>query len=150
MRINLISPGLLADQHLVAEYREIKMLPKALLRSMNSKKGLVMTRISPVFILNTGHGYFFYNKIGFIIKRFNEIIQEMQSRGFATNYTTLSIDWIPEYLKNDYTPPNKEILVSLERIEDRISQKPEFYKYRGNQQDWGSFYNGYKGELYAE
>lgn len=40
MRVNVIHPKYLADQHLVAEYREIKMGPKALSKSLYSKNGV--------------------------------------------------------------------------------------------------------------
>ena len=36
-RINLVDPRQLADQHLVAEYREIFMIGSALQRSLESK-----------------------------------------------------------------------------------------------------------------
>ena len=46
MRVNVIHPKYLADQHLVAEYREIKMGPKALSKSLYSKNGVDKNRIS--------------------------------------------------------------------------------------------------------
>ena len=46
MRVNVIHPKYLADQHLVAEYREIKMGPKALSKSLYSKNGVNKNRIS--------------------------------------------------------------------------------------------------------
>ncbi len=39
-RINIIPVSELADQHLIAEYREITMVPAALKRTLRSKVGL--------------------------------------------------------------------------------------------------------------
>ena len=66
MRINILNPEVLPDQHLMAEIREIKMLPKTLMKSLRSKFGVNPRRISKTYTLNEGHGYFFYNKIPFI------------------------------------------------------------------------------------
>lgn len=65
MRVNVIHPKYLADQHLVAEYREIKMGPKALSKSLYSKNGVDKKRVSKEYTLNTGHTYFFMIKINF-------------------------------------------------------------------------------------
>lgn len=129
MRINIIDPKLLADQHLIAEYREIKMLPKALIKSINSKNGLDLSRISKEYTLNKGHGYFFYNKISYITNRFNLLLDEMHNRDFQTNFTSLELDNIPPYLFNDYTPSPDEIRTNIERLLLRIDDKPLWYKY---------------------
>ena len=49
MRVNVIHPKYLADQHLVAEYREIKMGPKALSKSLYSKNGCSCSAIDDLF-----------------------------------------------------------------------------------------------------
>lgn len=58
MRINCVPVQELHQKHLLAEYREIKMLPKSLVRTLNSKSGLDKSKISRHYTLNTGHGYF--------------------------------------------------------------------------------------------
>ena len=77
MRVNVIQPKYLADQHLVAEYREIKMGPKALSKSLYSKNGVNKNRISKEYTLNTGHTYFFYDKNKFLERRLKLVIEEM-------------------------------------------------------------------------
>lgn len=142
MRINLINPSILADQHLVAEYREIKMLPKSLMRSLRSRQGFDKSRISKTYTLNTGHGYFFYDKLNFIVDRFNNLLTEMENRNFATNYRTLELTDIPKCFFNDYSPTINEKDISLERIILRINQKPSWYKYKGQSIiDWNLFYS---------
>ena len=82
MRINVIPVSELLDQHLVAEYREIKMLPKMLCRSLASKKGFNLSSVSADYTLNKGHGLFFYNKLGFIIDRFELLLCEIVGNYF--------------------------------------------------------------------
>ena len=89
MRINIIPVELLADRHLIAEYREIKMLPKCIVRSSKSKNGIDYNSLPKEYTLNTGHGKFFYNKLGFIENRFQELIQEMKNRNFNVTCTEL-------------------------------------------------------------
>ena len=44
-RINIINVSELTDQHLIAEYREITMVPAALNRTINSRNGLDINNI---------------------------------------------------------------------------------------------------------
>ena len=146
MRINIIEPRYLADQHLVAEYREIKMLPKCLIRSLQSKKGLDENRIPEKYTLNTGHGYFFYNKLTFIIKRFNALLVEMQLRGFQTNFDNMPFDGIPQSFFNDYKPDEEAVQINLERIRLRINAKKYWFKHYGapmSDGDWDRLYYNY-------
>ena len=70
-RINLVPPQELMDQHLFAEFREIKMVPKSLARSI-AARGVqgVLKRIPPRFTLNTGHVSFFYDKGAYLVERY--------------------------------------------------------------------------------
>jgi len=86
MRINIISPRLLMNQHLIAEYREIKMLPKSLVRSIKSKKGFDKKRISKTYTLNEGHAYFFYNKLTFIENRFEDLLNENEKKKICDQF----------------------------------------------------------------
>ena len=146
MRINIINVKELTDQHLTAEYREIKMLPLALVKSIKSKKGLDLKETPREFTLNTGHGKFFYNKIKFIENRFEQILVEMRERGFKTDCDKLYQDKddysammlfgkVSPRFYGDYTPTEVGIKISKERIKERILTKeltkPKFYKYYG-------------------
>jgi len=79
-RINLVNPSELQDQHLIAEYREITMIPAALNRTLNSKIGLRREKISKKYTLNSGHVYFFYDKGKYLYNRYQDIITEMKNR----------------------------------------------------------------------
>ena len=59
-RINIIDPAELTDQHLIAEYREITMVPGSLNRTLNSKIGYKESKVPKRYTLNGGHVYFFW------------------------------------------------------------------------------------------
>ena len=56
-RINIVPVTELMDQHLIAEYREITMVPGSLNRTLSSKKGLDYQKISDEYTLNNGGAY---------------------------------------------------------------------------------------------
>ncbi len=130
-RINLIPPADLTDQHLVAEYREMTMVPAALNRTLNSSKGLVKTKISKQYTLNTGHVYFFYDKGKFLKERYDSLVQEMKDRGMNPdpNRTFPTEVFKQNKLYGDWKPSIKEIDINLQRINKRISQKPDWYRH---------------------
>lgn len=154
MRINIIPVKLLSNQHLIAEYREIKMLPKALVITITSKQGLVGSKIPSEYTLNKGHGYFFYDKLDFIENRFIELCNEMRFRKFTVNCNSLydenfDYSYIPSRLCNDYTPTYEANCINVERILQRIYEmiyikgKVNFYKYNKEDKtfdEWVEFY----------
>lgn len=164
MRINIVDPETLPDQHLMAEIREIKMLPKTLVKSLKSKKGVNPNRISKTYILNTGHGYFFYNKIPYIEKRFELLIREGLNRGLdmqektitlydpTYDYSVLSNQKVLDMMIHDYNPTPEEQEVNLERILLRIQEKFDagnpayYYRYHKivpNLKDWIEHFDEY-------
>jgi|TARA_B100001996_G_scaffold147489_1_gene112311 deoxyribonuclease (pyrimidine dimer) len=127
-RINLVDPGDLSDQHLVAEYREIFMVGPALQRSLKSKNGL--TDIPKEFTLNKGHVKFFYNKGKYLHKRYKELIAEMKRRGMKPDPTRkFKTEQWPNELYKDWTPKDQDITIIRERIQQRINQKPYWYRW---------------------
>ena len=128
-RINLISPKELTDQHLIAEYREITMVPAALKRTINSKAGLQLNQIPKEFTLNKGHVKFFYNKGLYLQKRYNQLIKEMKKRGFNPNPNRKFPKeiFLPN-LYNDWNPSLKDKKIIIKRIDEKIKMKPNWYK----------------------
>ena len=139
MRINIINPTYLTDNHLIAEYREMKMITAYYLKS--AKKGIDKSKISNVYTLNAGHAYMWYNKMLYIHRRFYDIVHEMKKRGFATNFDKINFNNIPEDTFNDYTVTQEDVRINLDRILIRLEKQPHWYKYYGkNIQDWKTFY----------
>lgn len=129
-RINLIEPEELTDQHLIAEYREIRLLTALLQRTLNSKRGFVPERVPKEFTLNKGHVYFFLNKGQYIHKRYNALKEEMEARGFNPQHKFQRELW-PNELYNDWQPTERDKNIVRERIEERINEKPDWYRHSG-------------------
>lgn len=130
-RINSnLNPKLLKRMHLVAELREITMVPASLRRSLRTKtKEEVLASIPKKFTLNAGHVKFFYDKQGFLFNRFVRLCKEMQRRGYSPDWDRgnafLGFD---KEFDNNWNSDKEADDIVLERINFRISQKPHLYK----------------------
>jgi deoxyribonuclease (pyrimidine dimer) len=141
MRINVINPKHLADQHLVAEYREMKMSTKYYVRSAKTKHGIDKSKIGKRYTLNQGHAYMWYDKFAYIEKRFQLVCKEMISRGFTCNYNEIDYTGIPKSAFGDFTPTQADVKINLDRVLLRLDKQPKWYKFLGNNvQDWNKFY----------
>lgn len=141
-RINTIDPSHLADQHLIAEHREYGIAIYSFVNSLNSKNGIVPSKISPEYTLNKGHVYFFYDKMMYIKHRHQELKAEAVKRGFNLN---LVLDWseVPDEYMNDWSPNANSHAVNVERILQRLNQRPDWYRYYGKPLNQ-LFYDNYK------
>ena len=130
-RINIIPTHELADQHLVAEYRELFMVGSALQRTLKSKNcDKTLSSIPETFTLNTGHVKFFYNKGKYLHKRYLELIYEMKRRGMNPDpERKFKREQWPDELYLDWEPSIKEQLIVRQRLEERIAQKPDWYRW---------------------
>ena len=128
MRVNIIRPKYLTDQHLLAEYNELNMVAQSFSRSLLFKNGKDET-IPKEFTLNSGHVKFFYNKGKYLYRRFYDIKSELRNRGINARLDFKNY-WLyrPE-LFNDWRPKKKDYDIIFERIKYKIGLKPEWYKY---------------------
>ncbi len=129
-RINIIEPTELTDQHLIAEYREITMVPGSLKRTLVSKIGYQEKKVPKKFTLNGGHVYFFYNKGKYLDNRYVEIRTEMKRRGFKPDPNRkFPVDIFKDNgLYNDWMPTVEDQKIIRERIAERIAAKPDWYR----------------------
>ncbi len=131
-RINLTLVSELADQHLMAEYRELPRVFGAVRKHVQNGKKLKDFKISSVFILGTGHVTFFYDKLEFLRKRQIDLIMECLKRGFKIQDTTVQdISDIPAEFRNDYVPTPDALKISQARLDEKIAQRPQWYKHYG-------------------
>lgn len=129
-RINLVDVSTLHDQHLMAEYREIFMVGSSLQRTLASKNcEKTLRNIPKQFTLNKGHVSFFYDKGLYLHKRYLELINELKKRNFKlSDDRVFKVEQWPKHLYNDWTPSDVDIALVTQRIEQRISLKPQWYR----------------------
>jgi deoxyribonuclease (pyrimidine dimer) len=135
-RINLIDPSQLTDQHLFAEFREIKMVPAALRRSLKTQPiKTVLKKIPKQFTLNSGHVLYFYNKLNYLSKRYDSLVEELKNRGYRDGMEWPLFDdylvELPSDFFGDYVPTERDYTIINERITEKLNQKPDWYKYYG-------------------
>ena len=124
VRINLINPKNLTDQHLIAEYNEILIL------CGSTKKFPKIKNMPSEYKLGKGHITFFKNKIVYLQKRHELIKKEMIVRGFKPK-KKISILKLSKSLLNDWSPRKEDYIIIKQRITERILQKPQWYRYYG-------------------
>ena len=135
-RVNLVPPKELMDQHLLAEWRELKMVPASLRRSLRTQSaGTVLAKIPPEFTLGRGHVTFFYDKLSYLYCRYQYLVEELLARGFNLEYAGdfwRFIEDLPdEFTDKIWIPSSKDIEISRNRIQERIAMKPTWYRYYG-------------------
>ena len=130
-RINLINPTKLSNQHLIAEYREIFMVGSALQRSIKSKNWEhTRNNLPKEFTLNKGHVKFFYDKGEYLHKRYLDIICEMKNRGMKPDpKRKFKKNQWPNELYKDWKPKEKDLKIIKSRINEKVNEKPTWYKW---------------------
>ncbi len=132
VRINLISPRSLSDQHLIAEYNEILML-------FGHAGKYPKIKSSPKsYCLGEGHINFFKNKLLYLAKRHEEIKREMRRRKFKTS-KKISLSHFSKSLLNDWKPCSSDKNIIKKRLIEKLSKKPNFYRYFGEKKPKGFF-----------
>lgn len=121
-RINVgIPPKRLTDRHLLAEHREIKRIPNAIVSGRAKVAG-----IPPKFTLGTGHVKFFYDKCSYLLMRYHEIYKECKRRGFNVTYYGDAWDNIPLNLMGVFFPKISDSKLLVTRIKERGGFKPKY------------------------
>lgn len=123
----------LTDEHLLAEHREIKRLPSAFLKRVESNKGF--DDIPKNFTLGEGHVNFFLDKFKFTLLRYFSIRAECLSRGFSvSDFSSGWTDVVGHDFWKNYTPTeieNKQLTI---RIAQRLMNSPKpHWHYKGKQ-----------------
>lgn len=120
-RINVaIPPKTLTDRHLMAEHREIKRIPN----TITSGRAKIVD-IPKQFTLGKGHVKFFYNKLGYLKNRYEELYQECINRNFNVSYYGNAWENIPTSLMGDYQPTKQDEDIIRERIKEKLEETYE-------------------------
>jgi deoxyribonuclease (pyrimidine dimer) len=122
VRINLIDPKYLADQHLLAEHDEILMLVG------HVRKYPYMDEVVLGFRLGKGHIKFFKDKLLYIKKRDERIKKEMRRRGYRPK-VSVDLAGFDKVLLKDWRPGKRDKRIITRRIMEKIRKKPRYYTY---------------------
>jgi len=115
-RINVvIPPAELTTRHLIAEHREIKRIPNCISRGRYNLKN-----IPKEFTLGKGHVSFFYDKLEYLRKRYEDLYKECKSRNFNVSYYGNAWDNLPKELMNDYIPTKRDEEIIRQRIKEKL------------------------------
>lgn len=135
-RINLVPVQDLTDQHLMREYQELPRILGNVRKGIAAGKTPKNYKIPKEYVLGTGHMTFFYDKLEFLRKRQNELIEELLNRSYNIQFTEgLDLSEFPDCWKGDYEPTIEAEELSRARIHEKIALKPDWYKH------WGLHYS---------
>jgi deoxyribonuclease (pyrimidine dimer) len=129
-RVNAdLDPRTLTRRHLVAELREITMVPAALRRSLRTQSvGTVLAKIPKCFTLGKGHVTFFYDKQSFLKRRFNKLASEMERRGYVPDRSRIRAFYgFDKIWRNNWKSDSASTRIITYRIRTKIRQKPHLY-----------------------
>lgn len=125
-RINVVPPETLTDQHLLAEYRELpRVLPLA---AAAVRRGIVLG--PPRYTLGKGHVTFFYGRTDYLVGRHTVIVMELLRRGYNLSRREPLVA-VAGCGVSRWAPTERDILVNLERLRERLRSRPDFYTLRG-------------------
>lgn len=123
-RINLVPVDELADQHLIAEYRE---LPRCI------KNDIDISLAPDHYVLGKGHVKWARKNWKFLLNRFDQICKEMDHRGFKHEFSAKDLEtFFREHYDLpivDFIPSRNEMELSRARLLEKLSKKPFFYKW---------------------
>ena len=127
MRANVgVDPVLLADQHLIAEYREIPML----IGSLRYWNWEIKSDIPTVFNLGVGHMNFLKDKLVYAKRRHEAVKVECKRRNFKCDYLTMDLTGLPDQFCHDWQPTIDDSKKLRSRLHWKLSQKkPLFWRY---------------------
>lgn len=119
-RVNVgYSPRKLSGKMLIAEHREIKRIPNM----VKKKDRIDRNKIPKTFCLGPGHVTFFYDKLGFLLRRYRLIHNECIRRGFDVQDFSSAWENIPACLMGEYKPNRHDRKLISDRIKERLKNK---------------------------
>ena len=129
-RINTVPDECLSDKHLLAEYRELPRIFTAVSKIYDNGKSLP-TDIPLNYKLGAGHVKFFYNKLLWLITRYELLFGELIIRGFNIDRNMYhSIKWSASKLlsgagqRNDWNPTPEDMYLNMARLVKRATGMP--------------------------
>lgn len=119
-RINCVPAAELSDAHLGAEYRELPRIVGLVNTAVTRGERPDDPRNPTRYVLGPGHVRFFYPRLGWVRRRYAEVVSECRRRGRAVNYPELpelvpaARDWVGEW-----EPDTEALALNRQRIQER-------------------------------
>lgn len=112
-RINAgIPPKLLTRQHLLAEHREMVRIPNAVYQG----KADLSKPVPESFRMGAGHVRFFYDKLGYLFRRYRAVHRECVRRGYAVSDMRDAWKAVP---KKEWRPRDRDAALVRARLRER-------------------------------
>ena len=124
VRVNLVNPEKLSDQHLIAEYNEILMLASYIKRYPELKN------VPERYCLGKGHMTFFKDKLSYLKRRHENLKVEMRRRGFRAA-KSVNLSFFSRANKGEWKPREDDVDIITKRIISKLLLKPSYYRYCG-------------------
>lgn len=128
-RVNLVDPAELCDQHLIAELREIKRIPNAVLSGRASLTGIpkkFTVRLDSEPERGSGHVKFFYDKLGWLRERYLLVYKQAKDRGFNVQFMWPDTAALPKRLLHGWSPSRADVVRSRARILEAMPETPRY------------------------
>lgn len=116
-RVNCVPVGELSTKHLVAEYREIGRIYALAVSAYN--RGEKPEKHGDRYTLGKGHVRFFYSRLGYVVARHRQLIQEMIERGYNPTYRIVVPPDLPDSWARDWVPDEEAMAINRARIKER-------------------------------
>lgn len=121
-RINVVPVSCLTDKHLLAEYKEItRPFNKVIARIQKGTMGEV--KIPEKYCLGAGHETFFFDKLSWLMDRYQCLKRELDFRRFKVNHDQFwdIVESLEDTLEEtpywgDYTPTPEDIYLNFSRL----------------------------------
>lgn len=130
-RINCIPVEELTREHLLAEYRELPRVFGLVAAARERGESPDDPRNPARYTLGAGHVRFFFGRLGFVERRFTQLVREMLRRGYNPSFFTPPI---PLALQRDlrwwrgWEPDAAALSLNSSRIAERLAQRKETAK----------------------
>lgn len=120
-RINCVPPSELCDKHLGAEYYELPRVINLVRNGFLHANYKRLYDIPAQYTMGKGHVKFFYNKLGYVRRRYIELVGECRKRGRKVHFAELNLTGIPESFINEWNPDENALACNRARIAERLA-----------------------------
>ena len=121
-RINCVPVEELTDKHLGAEYRELPRLFGQIQKAIERGELPDDPRNPTQYKLGKGHTRFFYNKVGWLYDRYDDIVKECHRRGRKVTFPKppATVWDIPDEWWGTWITTKEALALNRQRIKERL------------------------------